>query len=182
MSSSMSASAVQRAGSGMQVACERAKALTYFSSREARAGMNSVRGSRLSSHLAPGTSWMTDLRIFGLKVHGQEPGSHEMAIRFPPDKVQISDWVRGPKPPPHRTGRADLPHPALQSVVSSSGIACRLPGRGHGEQPLGVEVSIGPAPLPSPLFPGRLSCALSRLQVQQSSTGSPGVARSLRLF
>ncbi len=41
--------------------------------------------------------------------------------------------------------RAVLPHTALQSVVSSSGLARRLPGCSHGEQSLGREECIGPA-------------------------------------
>jgi hypothetical protein len=41
--------------------------------------------------------------------------------------------------------RAVLPHTALQSVVSSSGLARQLPGCMHGEQSLGREEFIGPA-------------------------------------
>src|SRR5215510_10852441 len=47
--------------------------------------------------------------------------------------------------PALRTVRAILPHTALQSMVSSSGLARQLPGCRHGEQSLGREVLIGPA-------------------------------------
>lgn len=48
---------------------------------------------------------------------------------------------------PLRTGRADLPHPALQSVVCSiteTGI-CRFPGIQQAEEPEFREVAVGPA-------------------------------------
>src|SRR5215475_4614590 len=50
-----------------------------------------------------------------------------------------------PAVPALRTVRAVLPHTALQSVVSSSGLARQLPGCMHGEQSLGREECIWPA-------------------------------------
>src|SRR5256885_11442492 len=47
--------------------------------------------------------------------------------------------------PALRTVRAVLPHTALRSVVSSSGLARQLPGCMHGEQSLGREEFSGPA-------------------------------------
>src|SRR6266511_367514 len=47
--------------------------------------------------------------------------------------------------PALRTVRAVLPHTALQSVVSSSGLARQLPGCSRSEQSLGREEFIGPA-------------------------------------
>src|SRR5207248_3878084 len=53
--------------------------------------------------------------------------------------------------------------------VSSSGIACRLPGCGHGEQPQGVEVGIRPALMvfsPGTPFP---ACSLAQDAAEASS-------------
>ena len=47
--------------------------------------------------------------------------------------------------PALRTVRAVLPHTALQSLVSSSGVSRLRMGRAKGEQPVSREESIGPA-------------------------------------
>src|SRR6202012_1722637 len=49
--------------------------------------------------------------------------------------------------PSLRTVRAVLPHTALQSPVSSSGVSCGFPGCFQGEQPLGRKVGIWPLSL-----------------------------------
>lgn len=46
--------------------------------------------------------------------------------------------------------QADLPHTALQSVVSSSGLARQSVGFGHGEKPPLSEEGIGPAAMVLP--------------------------------
>ncbi len=47
--------------------------------------------------------------------------------------------------PALRTVRAVFPHTALQSVVSSSGLACQHMGLVQGEKPMGSEEGNGPA-------------------------------------
>src|SRR6185312_1387124 len=75
-----------------------------------------------------------------------------------PGKLAIASATRNPgisKPsdrgrgtayavPALRTVRAVFPHTALESVVSSSGLARQDTGCNHGEQPLSSEESIGP--------------------------------------
>src|SRR5215467_4090185 len=47
--------------------------------------------------------------------------------------------------PALRTVRAVLPHTALQSLVSSSGVSRLLIGQAKGEEPVSCEESVGPA-------------------------------------
>src|SRR3990172_7801799 len=50
-----------------------------------------------------------------------------------------------PAPPSLRTGRADLPHPALRSVVRFHGLAKQLVVLGETEEPKLLEVGIRPS-------------------------------------
>ena len=88
------------------------------------------------------------------------------------------------RPPSLRTGRADLPHPALQSVVCSSGLASQGKGRGHGEQPLLGKVGVGPAlmvsPRPRPSPPCRRRRMLRR-RIRTPLSSRPNVVRWLCL-
>ena len=61
------------------------------------------------------------------------------------DQIRSIGVGKGGALPALRTVRAVLPHTALQSVVSSSGLARQLPGCMHGEQSLGREEFSGPA-------------------------------------
>src|SRR5207244_6296811 len=69
-----------------------------------------------------------------------EKKNHLIVLKFPAGRSGTALAL-----PALRTVRAVLPHTALQSVVSSSGLARQLPGCIHGEQSLGREEFIGPA-------------------------------------
>src|SRR5439155_17555363 len=69
-----------------------------------------------------------------------EKKNHLIALKFPAGRSETAFAV-----PALRTVRAVLPHTALQSVVSSSGLARQLPGCSRSEQSLGREEFIWPA-------------------------------------
>ena len=75
--------------------------------------------------------------------------------------------------PALRTARAVFPHTALQSVVSSSGVSRRLPGRVQGEQPGVGEEGVGPALMVGQAAPEAGMLGLLAQDRAQSSSHEP---------